>query len=49
MGKELRMDNGDVDDADERHRLAGAKPATQPADAPRDENDDPIFETDEDE
>lgn len=26
------------------HRLAGAEPAQQPEDAPRDENDDPIFD-----
>ena len=26
------------------HRLADAEPAEQPADAPRDDNDDPIFD-----
>jgi hypothetical protein len=44
--KRLIMTNGDVEDA-EPHRLAGAEPAEQPDDAPRDENDDPIFTTDE--
>jgi hypothetical protein len=45
MSKELRFENGDVEDAD--HRLAGAEPAHQPG--PTDEDGDGIVWDTEDE
>lgn len=40
--KRLQFQNGDVEDADEPHRLAGALPKAQPEDAPTDEHGDGV-------
>jgi len=34
-----------IDESSDEHRLENAEPKTQPADAPRDENDDPVIPT----